>query len=375
MRLKVAKGYSNHPDAEAAAADLGRQIAQPGAALTLVFASPRYDLTRLGAALQQHFDGTVIGCTSAGEIADGIGYRQGGLIGVSLCSPELVAHIELIQPLDRFDAQQGLELAERLQARLTLADDFDPSRMFALLLVDGMSMLEEQVVAAIYGSLRGVSLIGGSAADELEFNTTYVYHQGRFHSNAALLCLVETSLPFRLFRVQHFEPTETRLVITEAHGPTRTVFEINGEPAAQEYARAVGLKVPELSPQVFAAHPVMLKINGEYFVRSIQKVNPDGSLTFYCAIDNGLVLTVARGHDLLEHLRRSLAELHAEIPQLKLLLGCDCILRRLELVEKQLLEQAGPILQGTEFVGFSTYGEQFNGIHVNQTLTGLALGG
>jgi hypothetical protein len=25
-------------------------------------------------------------------------------------------------------------------------------------------------------------------------------------------------------------------------------------------------------------------------------------------------------------------------------------------------------------VGFSTYGEQFNGIHVNQTLTGVAIG-
>jgi len=25
--------------------------------------------------------------------------------------------------------------------------------------------------------------------------------------------------------------------------------------------------------------------------------------------------------------------------------------------------------------GFSTYGEQFNGVHVNQTFTGVALGG
>src|SRR5690606_39804550 len=63
---------------------------------------------------------------------------------------------------------------------------------------------------------------------------------------------------------------------------------------SEEYARAVGLEVTELTPQIFAAYPVMLRIGGEYFVRSIQKANPDGSLTFYCAIDTGLVLTVDR---------------------------------------------------------------------------------
>jgi len=163
-------------------------------------------------------------------------------------------------------------------------------------------------------------------------------------------------------------------VITESDCTTRTVREINGGPAAQEYAEAVGLEVKELTPQVFAAYPVMLKIGGEYYVRSIQKANPDGSLTFYCAIDNGLVLTVAKGKALLENLRQRLEKIHSDIPRVKLVLGCDCILRRLELQQKNLIAEAADILRGSEFIGFSTYGEQFNGIHVNQTLTGIALG-
>jgi hypothetical protein len=56
-------------------------------------------------------------------------------------------------------------------------------------------------------------------------------------------------------------------------------------------------------------------------------------------------------------------------------LGCDCILRRLELQQKGLLDEAPNVLRGADFIGFSTYGEQFNGIHVNHTLTGVALGG
>jgi len=75
--------------------------------------------------------------------------------------------------------------------------------------------------------------------------------------------LFETTLPFVLFQTQHFAPTDTRLVITESDCASRTVTEINGGPAAEEYARAVGLEISELNPQIFAAYPVMLKIGGD----------------------------------------------------------------------------------------------------------------
>ena len=38
-------------------------------------------------------------------------------------------------------------------------------------------------------------------------------------------------------------------------------------------------------------------------------------------------------------------------------------LRRLELQQKGLTEAAGQVLKGVDFVGFSTYGEQVNGIY------------
>ena len=44
----------------------------------------------------------------------------------------------------------------------------------------------------------------------------------------------------------------------------------------------------------------MVRLGGAEYVRSIQKANPDGSLSFYCAIDEGLVLTLSEGRDLLQ---------------------------------------------------------------------------
>lgn len=372
--LNIRKASSFNPDPAQAAQEVCEALIQADASIVILFMSSQYDLNALEHALQGKFSCPMIGCTTAGEITSSDGYKEAGMVGISLGSPQLVAHPKLISPLSQFGFLEGERLARELRQELRLSKDFDPTRMFNLLLIDGLCMLEEQVVATLQSFMGGVNLVGGSAGDDLQFQETHVYFDGKFHRNAAVLTLVETTLPFKTFHFQHFEPTEIRLVITESDCASRTVSEINGGPAAEEYAKAVGLEMTELNPQIFAAHPVMLKIGGEYYVRSIQKVNPDGSLTFYCAIDNGLVLTVGRGNQLVENLKNNLSNLHTSLPSMKIILGCDCILRRLEIQQNGQFEEARAALEHVDLVGFSTYGEQFNGIHVNQTLTGIALG-
>ena len=56
------------------------------------------------------------------------------------------------------------------------------------------------------------------------------------------------------------------------------------------------------------------------------------------------------------------------------MLGCDCILRRLETEREGIKERIGEIFARNNVVGFATYGEQFNSMHVNQTFTGIAIG-
>jgi hypothetical protein len=146
-------------------------------------------------------------------------------------------------------------------------------------------------------------------------------------------------------------------------------------PAVESYAEAVGVNIDKLTPQVFAAYPVMLKIGGQYYVRSIQKVNPDGSLTFYCAIGIGLVLTVAQPfRTVTSHLETELAATRRTISNPALIFASDCILRRLEMQQSGEIDQARRVLAPYPLIGFSTYGEQYGGVHVNHTLTALILG-
>ncbi len=259
-------------------------------------------------------------------------------------------------------------------ADLRFFEALDRADMFGLILMDGLSVQEEPVTEKLNAALMGVCLVGGSAGDSLDFEETRVFADGAFHSGAGTFVLVESRVPFKAFKHQHFEPSEQDLVITEADPPQRTVMEIDGSPAAAEYAELLDLDVALLSPKIFATYPVMLQIGEEWYVRSIQRVNPDGSLTFFCAIDEGLVLTIARGAEFVEALEEKVNELTEEFSEVLCTLGCDCVLRRLELENLGDVERVEAVLSRLKFTGFSTFGEQIGGIHVNQTLTGIVIG-
>ena len=49
-------------------------------------------------------------------------------------------------------------------------------------------------------------------------------------------------------------------------------------------------------------------------------------------------------------------------------------LRHLEIDRRGIKEEIGEILTRNNVIGFSTYGEQYNAMHVNQTFTGVAIG-
>ena len=128
----------------------------------------------------------------------------------------------------------------------------------------------------------------------------------------------------------------------------------------------------QLTTFTFAAHPVVVRIGGAHHVRAIQQVSAEGDLVFFSAIDEGVVLTLAEPQDIAAHLAAGLAGLQGTGPA-PAILACDCILRRLEALEKQKTGEISAVLRAHGVVGFSTYGEQVNSMHVNQTMTGVAI--
>lgn len=359
--------HSQSPNTEQAVEDILRAFEGQELAGVLFFASSRCDFGSFASALHLRLGVPSIGCTTSGEVSGCCGHCEHSVVALGFRSSGFELETLLIPEVSTRSTESITDALEH--APLMLSD-----YAFAMMLIDGLSMAEERVCAGLAMALQDTPIIGGSAGDDLCFEQTWVACNGKVARDAAVLMLVKTGLPVSIFHSHHFTATDTRLVITGAIPEERRVTEINGEPAATGYARAVGLEVCELSPMVFAEHPVVLSIGGEYYVRSIQQANPDGSLTFFCAIDEGLVLRIAEGGDLPSRFRSVIDEQREKVGELGLMIGFDCILRRIELLNHDQIEQVGEILSGAPFIGFSTYGEQINGLHVNQTMTGVAIG-
>ncbi len=86
------------------------------------------------------------------------------------------------------------------------------------------------------------------------------------------------------------------------------------------------------------------------------------------------MLRVARGVDLIANMTEAFEQIRNDIGSPELVLGCDCILRKLEIFQNGLTREAHGIFERNNAIGFCTYGEQYRGVHVNQTLTGFAIG-
>ncbi|MFO7648496.1 nitric oxide-sensing protein NosP [Halomonas sp. 3H] len=366
---------SRQGDPRLAATELADALRHESLGFVLFFCSAEYPLAALSAALDEAFDGVpVAGCTTAGEISPQ-GYERGCIVAIGLDRRDFAVSCALVEDLEGFDLLRAQGLVEGLLEecrRRAVAPLGEHS--FALTLLDGLSSCEEQVLATLDAALGRIPSFGGSAGDDNRLAHTHVHAGRRFHDQAAVVVMINTRLPFEVFTTHHLRPRTEKLVVTRADRERRRVLELNAVPAAEEYARLVGLPVAALEAAVFARHPLAVRIGEQHFVRSIQRVNDDGSLDFYCAVENGIVLTAMEPAPLLDDLAGVLGGLTQRLGEPSLVIGCDCFLRRLELESLARVEEASRLLSRARVVGFNTYGEQHHGMHINQTFTGVAIG-
>jgi hypothetical protein len=359
--------------AEAArpAAALARQLGPGPFALVCLFASPKADFDALSREARATFPGTdVLACTTAGELGRQ-GYERGQIMAVGFPAALFTVITCAIDGLDSLDEPALIDALIRHRMQLN-RDGAGMAHEFAFLMVDGLSLCEERLASALASGLGPMPLFGGSSGDGTAFRATWLSRNGVVRRNAALLAMLRSHCPVRVFSLDNLVPTETRMVVTRASPERRVVHEINAEPAAQEYARLLGKDPNQLGSFTFAAHPVVVRVGDRHHVRAIQQVSENSDLVFFSAINEGMVLTLASHQDIARHLDAGLGALAREAAP-EHILGCDCLLRRIDAEQMQKGHEISGILQRHRVIGFSTYGEQLGGLHVNQTLTGVAI--
>ena len=243
----------------------------------------------------------------------------------------------------------------------------DPKEYVGLVLIDGLSVQEEKINERI-GDLTNITFIGGSAGDDLKFQKTHVFAEGKVYTNAAVLILIKSNTPFDILKTQSFQASEKKAVITKANEPERKIIEINNHPAVDEYSNMVGKPRDKVS-DAFFEHPLGIVFEDQIFVRSPQKTEDD-KMVFYCSVKEGMELKMLNSTDIVPDTQNALNDKLATFGDISAIVNFHCILRTIDLKQKEQTEQYGNIFKDIPTIGFSTYGESYVG-HINQTSTML----
>jgi hypothetical protein len=345
--------------------DLQSQSQGFSAKMMLFFASSIFDGQELTAALQNAYrEAVVFGSSTAGELTSGLMLK--GSIVAMLFDSDTIADVK-VEVIENIASHNEVPAAfHNFETYYhTSMEAMDVSTHVGIILVDGLSKAEEKLMEKI-GDLTSVTFIGGSAGDDLRFQKTYVYANGKAYTNAAILAVIKPMHGFDTIKTQSFSALDRILEATDVDEPNRTVHEFNHKPALVAYAEALGT-TPEAAKEQFMDHPLGLMFGEEPYVRSPQMATGN-DMVFFCNIRKGMKLNVLENQDIIADTRQALMAKQQEIGKISAVVNFHCILRTLELEKKGLTKQYGEIFTDIPTIGFSTYGEEYIG-HVNQTST------
>ncbi|MDR2793233.1 MAG: FIST C-terminal domain-containing protein [Treponema sp.] len=303
------------------------------------------------------------------------GATEKGVIAMSLSSDEVE---ETFIALQGGVKQDPVLAAQKIIAELKRKMGYRnlyPNTYLGLLFFDGLCRGEEIVKRFTLEKGFNLNLIGGAAADELTFTKTLVSADELCSDDGVAVMVMKMKIPFYCDHYAHCFPTDTSFVITKADPVKRIVWEIEGQNAAEYYAKVIGVsEAGKLTAVHFAKNPVGIVLGDTVYVRSQNAVIDNRGLQFYCSIEEETKVHLLRRGDIIAHARKSLEDALQYLANIQGALLFNCVLRYVEIQELNKAAEFNRVFEHLAFTGFNTYGEEYL-THHNQSLTAVFFGG
>lgn len=362
------------------------QLAGEAPALVIVYASVRYDLPRLIAGVRQAAgDATVVGATSSGHFHGGSLTPPGeGVAVLAMTAGPYRFGVGSAQGLRADGFGCGLRLARA--ARDAAADGPRRSPHSALLvLADGLAGEHQRLLAGAHrvgGS--AVPIVGGAAGDDRRLQETFVVHDERVLSDAAVGVWIDAPWPLRAVTGHGWYPVGLPLLVTRSEGVV--VHEIAGRPAAEVYHEHFGGdRLCEMydrvhEPGSHSGHAFgLIEPNGELAIRGAFLDEREVLRTFAPVPPYSAIQIVSCACENLVEVTDNVVRQALAGPGRSVLLAFSCV-ARLDILAERGGEEATRIQHAAgeaRTFGMYTYGEFARTAHAsgyhNATLTGIAL--
>ena len=277
---------------------------------------------------------------------------------------------------------EGVKRDPTLTACIAIADlkkktqgkKLNPDEYLGLIFFDGLCLGELIMKEFAMDNELNMAFVGGAAADEMTFTKTLVCAGDKISDDGIAAVILKMKIPFYFNHYVHFLPTEKSFTITRVEIMKRTAWEINGESAAEFYARQIGVSdVNKLTLADFARNPLGLVLGDSVYIRSPNAVIDGRGLQFYCYIEAGTKVFLLKQGDIIDNAENTIPNAMQFLPGIQGCLLFNCIQRYLELIEKNKFNEFNNVFSKYPMIGFNTYGEELF-THHNQTLTAVFFG-
>ena len=403
--LETGCGMSRELDAYAAGTEAARQavgsIRDNPLSFLLVFASVAYDLPALLAGIADTAgDGVpVIGATTAGEICGGPQARS--VVVTALASTCMSVRAAVGRDVSKNWVRSFNECAESEAVGKyfngnagSLGEMAREGRSaFAMMFSPGNTKRADSMAYEILEAFNGRTggcypLVGGCSADDWGMEENYVLYGRHAYKDSLLMAFFETSLRFGIGLDHGFIPSSGMFTVGRCEN--HEVLELNGKPAVEVLAKAVGFKQKDLPGQHITLSVAMpfgsLAPLGNYTISVASFSTPRGGIRFSQPHDEGATISMmdykpaylanAGRHAL----RRALLRGGITKPAAVLIFSSAYRSRITSYDPVDEIENVKSLVPGIPVTGFYCFGEQAvldDGIsrHNNGTVAVLALCG
>ena len=360
---------------EAVAQEIVEALRAPDLRIAFVFADWRHDpqvfaqTTQRGLAPAVTLGGTTVGVIASSAPRDGI-----AAVGLGLYGDWVHVGVGVAADLPKSALTRSRDAVQRAAVSMgRSASGLDPSRHVAISLIQGRSGQEEAFCIGSAAAAPQIRFVGGCSSTEVtSTRKPYIWLGGEVMTDAGIVIILESELPFHAVNSAHLVSTETKTVVTAATG--RVIEELDGRPALTRLREITAYLGDEITMPRPTSHSFARYVDGVPYVRSITHFEGE-SIHLASAVEAGHVLRVMRPGDLIGQTTKDLALAAEKVGgTMAALLAFSCVGRHWEAHAKNLDRELAGAYAQYGAVGYQSFGEQSGMLLVNHTLTGLAIG-
>ncbi len=385
MRVRASSGSSHAPDPVEAGTAATREaldgLGGEPPAMIIVYATVRYDLPVLISAIRAVTGDTpLVGESSAGHMAGGDLTPPGtGVAVLAMTAGPYAFGIAVAENLAADGIDAGRHLARTARGAVPRHTAYATMMVF----VDGLADAQQDLITGLHQVTgAAVPVIGGAAGDDRALERTYVFHDDRVLTDAAVGVWIGADHPLPVTVGHGWHPIGLPLLVTKTDG--LVVDEIGGRPARavfeENIRRGNTNDLDRIRPGgYYSTHAFgLIEPDGTHLIRGVfmtdELIHTFSPLPAYSAIQ----IMGCNREDLLVMSRR-VAEDALRGRDASLLLVFSCI-ARLDILGDQGAEEADLLQAAAGAVpvfGVYTYGEfartsSVAGYH-NATVAAVAL--